>query len=180
MSNALPNPSRRGGFTLVELITVIAVLGILVILVVGAVKGVQNHVAHSATREVFEAIEAALQQYYNDWGKYPWNQACSADSDFAQVGVEYAIPATGDEAEATLYAALNARLRHGPYFRGSAAAAQKRVASGRIYFVFVDGWGRKITYAKPSPETAGKPPILTSTGADEFDDTDDIKNYTDH
>jgi prepilin-type N-terminal cleavage/methylation domain-containing protein len=180
MSNALSNPSRRGGFTLVELITVIAVLGILVLLVVGAVKGVQNYVANSATREVFEAIEAALQQYYSDWGKYPWNLGCADASDFALVGIDYVIPATGDEAEATLYAALNARVRHGPYFRGSASAAQKRVTAGKPYFVFVDGWGRKITYAKPSPETAGKPPILTSTGADEFDDTDDIKNYTDH
>jgi len=72
-----PGPTR--GFTLVELLTVVAIIAILMSLVVGAFTSVRARYQRDATLEVFRAIEAALQQYYSDWGMYPWPNDATAE-----------------------------------------------------------------------------------------------------
>ena len=188
-----PFAGPGAGFTLIELITVVAILGILTMLMVGAVQGIRDKMARDATFQAFQAIDAALQAYYEDWGnKYPWidvetDSASQFDkADDSKDSVTFCRPAKGltgdtlgyEDAAATLYAALNLNARHGPYFRGSSPLViQRRLSGGKTYMVFADGWGRMIRYKKPS-DPKKMPPILESDGADEFsEDIDKIRNY---
>jgi prepilin-type N-terminal cleavage/methylation domain-containing protein len=184
-----PFAALRAGFTLVELITVVAILGILTILMVGAVQGVRNKIARDATFAAFQAIDAALQSYYEDWGNmYPWiaDGTVAGDqfgqADFAPTSPTFCRPAKGqstdEDAAGTLYAALNLAARHGPYFRGSSPPViQRRPSATKSYMVFADGWGRMIRYKKPS-DPKKMPPILESDGPDEFSaDEDKLRNY---
>ena len=153
--------SATRGFTLVELLTVITIMAVLVTLLLGAVQSVRRYVAAKATTEMFEALDAALQEYYRDWGSYPWYKTdgdyglvdmTSANSDYAAVK-----NLTPDETRnaAILYIALTTRQRHGPYFRGGVSAAiTKKTSTGAIYHVFMDGWGRMIYYMAPSVANA--------------------------
>lgn len=175
---------RPRGFTLIELITVVAILGILVTLTVGAVQGVQKHVARRATEEIFAALDAALQRYYDDWGKYPYHLDLAATSeyygwvhkDYAPLGTAAANQASRN---AVLFAALTMTQRHGPYFRGAVSQAQPRKvpSTTKVYYVFVDGWGNDVNYLPGTPTApntpvpaatlaASVPPILESRGAD--------------
>jgi prepilin-type N-terminal cleavage/methylation domain-containing protein len=193
--------SATRGFTLVELLTVITIMAVLVTLLLGAVQSVRRYVAAKATTEMLEALDAALQEYYHDYGSYPYG---SADGDYAAVTLTNdpytAIPSdlSGDNLNAAiLYIALTTRSRHGPYFRGGVSAAITMKAG---YHVFRDGWGRMIYYMAPteansrtrSPATLKwapptdtsvtptlnmMPPVLESLGPDEFNDADNMVNY---
>ena len=145
--------SATRGFTLVELLTVIAIMAVLVTLLLGAVQSVRRNVAAKATTEMFEALDAALQEYYRDYGSYPWADG-SAGGDYAAVDLTNdtspykaiaSVPADNLNA-AILYVALTTRERHGPYFRGGVSAAITMKAG---YHVFMDGWGRMIYYYAP-------------------------------
>jgi type II secretory pathway pseudopilin PulG len=178
----------------VELITVVAILGILITLTVGAVQGVRNYVARKATEEILAALDAALQRYYDDWGKYPETVTPpgTGESVYSQVSDTYIpvsnpSPAYAQNArDAMLYAALTMTQRGGPYFKGGMAQARVfRLVDGTSYRAFADGWGREIRY-KPASSTlsstlpsdlqsATKPPILQSLGADPDDSIEEGK-----
>ena len=197
--------ARNRGFTLIELLTVISIMAILVTLLLGAVQSVRRVIATKATTEMFEAIDAALKAYYDDWGSYPWS---ATDGDYAKVDLTsdtspYKAIATvpaGNLNAAILYVALTTRSRHGPYFRGGVSAANAmKTSTGAVYYVFRDGWGRMIYYMAPSaaqnrvrsparqwtpptdtsvtPTLNTMPPVLESLGPDEFNDSDNMVNY---
>ncbi|MCX5684073.1 MAG: type II secretion system protein [Planctomycetota bacterium] len=182
MRTPISGKRRSRGFTLIELITVVAILGILVTLTVGAVQGIQTYVARSATQEIFVALDAALQSYYNDWGRYPYPGSTSTSEYYGQVSVDYA-PIVGTNQtcrNAALFAALTMTQRKGPYFRGGMSEAKIKKSSDsppKQYYVFVDGWGNEINYLPGTPtstavpvpaitDVASVPPILESLGAD--------------
>jgi len=190
---------RARGFTLVELLTVIAIMAVLISLVVGAFSGVKNRVARGNTILLFRALEGALQRYYADWGAYPWFEEVKFTvanpvtgntqviiMDKADLASVPGSSGKGIQATALLYIALNARVRNGPYLPGSSTQAiEKKITSGSstyTYQAYADGWGRPIMYAPPpkrDQRDLSKPllPRLESKGADEFDPTDNLKNY---
>ena len=194
--------SRKGdpprAFTLVELLTVIAIIAILMSLVVGAFTGTKVRVARENTGLMFRALESALQAYYRDWGAYPYFEEFLFQPDPskpAQIPLmdrvsDTLIPPGGSEdleAMGILYAALNARMRNGPYMPGSSSQTVEINVStgGRPYpvMVYADGWGRPIMYGPPltapNPTDGSTPtlPRLESRGGDEFDKGDNLKNY---
>jgi prepilin-type N-terminal cleavage/methylation domain-containing protein len=194
MKRRVPGLRSARGFTLVELLTVVAILSVLVMLSVGAIQGARNHIARKATLELFTALDAALQQYYGDWGRYPWD-ASSLGSDFqadyGQVTSDYLPLASKapkvpdaevpqETRDAMFYAAMTMTQRHGPYYRGATTASRPRkTTTGETYLVFVDGWGRKVLYGTPNtPVAVGQPPapLLKSLGANEFSADDDFFN----
>jgi len=191
----------RAGFTLVELVTVIAILGILVTLSVGGIQAVQHSIATSATKQMFRALEAALNRYYQDWGAYPYLSnvndsygqkvmglidTTSTDSPYKARG--YASVSGTDEKKAfMLYVALNLDRRKGPYFEGTGAAVVQvpTATAGRSFPAYADGWGRPIGYDSPVgsslvPAARRKAkPLLTSKGAKTGETSDDLNNYKD-
>jgi prepilin-type N-terminal cleavage/methylation domain-containing protein len=192
---------RVGGFTLVELLTVIAIMAVLISLIVGAFTGVKNRVARENTLMMFRALEGALKRYYDDWGAYPWLEEVKCTvPDLLRGGdtqivimdkadLSFVPPVSygkGSQATALLYATLNMRVRNGPYLPGSSTQAiEKKITTGSSTYTFLmyaDGWGRPIMYAPPPKAVqldGSKPmlPRLESKGADEFDATDNLKNY---
>lgn len=177
----------RGGFSLVELITVMSIIVILVTLVIGGVQGMRQQQAIEATRELITALDAALQRYYEDWGKYPWKNDTDNPALLGKVDttpeIGYSPLATAAdktyEVEAILYAALNMRQRRGPYMVSGAGQAARFSWQQYSYYIYVDGWGRPIRYKPPRP--GATVPLLESQGANEFDDdqtpNDNITNY---
>ncbi|MGB3086531.1 MAG: prepilin-type N-terminal cleavage/methylation domain-containing protein [Phycisphaerae bacterium] len=164
------------GFTLVELITVMAILGILVTLMVGAYQGVQRRAAIDATKEMLTALNTALRNFYDDFGYYPWHT--DSGDYMGQVPNELEPILSGElREEAILYAALTARVRRGPYFKGGGAKTVLRVEGSNRFLVFGDGWGRPIQYRPP--ENDSTLPFLYSFGPDGEDNNggnDDVSN----
>jgi prepilin-type N-terminal cleavage/methylation domain-containing protein len=192
--------SRKGdpprAFTLVELLTVIAIIAILMSLVVGAFTGTKGRVARENTGLMFRALESALQAYYRDWGAYPYfvevlMKVNDKDERVMDRVSDTLIPPGGSEdleAMGILYAALNTRMRNGPYMPGSSSQTVEIMVStggGQAYpvMVYADGWGRPIMYGPPltapNPTDGSTPtlPRLESRGGDEFDKGDNLKNY---
>jgi|WetSurMetagenome_2_1015567.scaffolds.fasta_scaffold115702_2 prepilin-type N-terminal cleavage/methylation domain-containing protein len=181
---------RRGGFTLVELITVIAIMAILVTLLVGAFGGIKNYQAGVSTDQMMSALTAALRQYYADNASYPWVDTSIPFSaslatqvgDFKPASADLQ-PPTGtagvnvvlDQPSALLYNALSAKHGHGAYFPGGAGETmtKKTLSSGTgtvlyQFPVFVDGWGRQIYYwpadLAAAPPATVRPPRATGDG----------------
>jgi prepilin-type N-terminal cleavage/methylation domain-containing protein len=201
MNRTDPEPGRPRGFTLVELVTVMGILAVLMTLVIGAVQGVRGRMAREATIQMIGALDAALQAYYADWGKYPWTNE-SVPPEVAHlmgtvddtVGTGYAPVSFSSSApnktEAMLYAALNMQQRHGPYMAGGTGqVAVKSFGAQKFYRVYTDGWGRPILYLPPergagaTPDREVSVPLLVSEGARQNFDADpktkddDIRNY---
>jgi len=175
------------------------IMAILVTLMVGAVQGIRNYVARQSTIQILAAIDAALQAYYDDWGRYPYDATATEGPVGAQVDYDVVDPvynpaASGDVEfkEALLYASLLMKRRSGPYLRmGTAPVIERQKTTGGFYLL-VDGWKRPIRYRRPTEATAlartpsdvtlvlpanSTAPVLESLGPDEFDDLDNITNY---
>jgi len=210
-----PKGDPPRAFTLVELLTVIAIIAILMSLVVGAFTGTKGRVARENTGLMFRALESALQAYYRDWGAYPYfvevvMKVNDKDERVMDRVSDTLIPPGGSEdleAMGILYAALNTRMRNGPYMPGSSSQTVEIMVStggGQAYpvMVYADGWGRPIMYGPPGmhkehrdtgpntvllvdmDSTGSTMPRLESRGGDEFDKKvgkydkgDNLSNY---
>lgn len=175
-----PGSERSGAraFTLVELVTVMGILAILTALIVGAAQGLHDRAARNTTVRILAALDAALQRYYDDWGKFPWYKNESGDlaellGPVAGWDDDEAVPSycpvlrvpqdAGMETKvgAMLYAALNMRERNGPYISGGASKEVRLKGSQyRACRVYVDGWGRPIHYFQPQTDHSINPPRL--------------------
>ena len=180
-------PGGARAFTLVELVTVMGILAILVALIVGAGGAVSDIAARKATERLLASLDAALQGYYDDWGKFPWYRS-ESDPDLAELlgkvsgaGITLAerrakpsycpIPVPGqyeNNVEAMLYATLNMRERNGPYMHAGNENVRLFPYGTRMDFrVYVDAWGRPIHYFPPQTDSSGNlqpTPLLMSEG----------------
>ena len=172
------------------------IMAILVALTVGAVQGIRTYVARQATNQILAAVDTALQAYYDDWSRYPYDTQ-SVDGLYDVVSTEYRPAAAGDtlevKREAILYAALTMRRRNGPYLRiGTAPVIERKSGVSSGFYLLADGWKRPIRYLRPADATAiartpsgvtlvlppnSTAPVLESLGPDEFDDSDNLTNY---
>lgn len=66
-----PHPGRRGGFTLVELLTVVTIIVILAGLTVGGLSFYNRRVAEDKTRMQIKLLANALETYRFETGAYP-------------------------------------------------------------------------------------------------------------
>jgi len=62
---------RRGGFTLVELLTVLAIIALLIGLLVPALNTTRRFAKDVRQRAQFHSIEAAIETFHGDYGDYP-------------------------------------------------------------------------------------------------------------
>jgi len=70
--NGSPRPRRNAGFTLMELMIVISIISLLVALTVGGIIGYGYRLAREAAAGgTIQQFALALNQYYNDCGRYP-------------------------------------------------------------------------------------------------------------
>jgi len=130
------------------------------------------------TRQTLAALDAALDRYHDDWGKFPWidttpDGLMGAVDDNPKKGVR---PMKGkpDDAEALLYAALNMRQKHGPYVTGRALMSLEKEANGVRYRLYCDGWGRPLNY--DVPESGKRKPLLESGGENPEDTSGHLTN----
>jgi hypothetical protein len=122
----------------------------------------------AVTRQTFVALDDALKRYQDDWGKFPWIET-TPDGLMGAVDEtpkKSLRPAKGtpDDAAALLYAALNCRIKRGPYIAGGRLMTLEKEANGVRYRVFCDGWSHPIHYDVPGHGM--KKPLLTSDGPD--------------
>ena len=71
-------------------------------------------------------------------------------------------------------AALNLRMKRGPYVPNAGMRILEKDSGGVSYRVYCDGWGRPIHY-EPPPRGAKKP-LLESDGQDPDDPDDNLTN----
>lgn len=62
----------RRAFTLIEILTVIAIIGVLVSLTITAGRGIQERGRIARAKADMAVIAAALEQYKQHYGDYPW------------------------------------------------------------------------------------------------------------
>lgn len=70
--NLTPNPSRRRGFTLLELLTVVAIIAVLCALLVGAVAGVRERARRAQALSFIRSIEDAAKVFQLAYNRWPW------------------------------------------------------------------------------------------------------------
>lgn len=63
------------GFTLIELLVVVSLIGILATLVLANLNAARERGRDSQRKSDLKSIQNALQLYYNDYGKFPDNNA---------------------------------------------------------------------------------------------------------
>jgi hypothetical protein len=154
------------------------VLGLAVILFGQSIWYALTEPPDEATLRVLASLDAALQRYHEDWGKYPWIEN-AADGLMGAVDPDpkkNLRPAKGapDDAEALLFAALNLRAKRGPYIPNAGMLILEEESDGKRYRVYCDGWGRPIHFGPPKP--GDKKPLLESDGPDPDDPDDDLTN----
>jgi prepilin-type N-terminal cleavage/methylation domain-containing protein len=144
-------------FTLVELLAVITVIGILAGLTLGAAGAVRRHGATSQAKSEIEALRAACERYYADFGFYPSNTSANPEITWN--------PANYVDAGRVLYTNLlgvnrwNITATNGAkrYFEPKVAMVYTNNASQAPYFI--DPWGNAYGYYSDSTNS----PLIWST-----------------
>jgi len=69
---------RKYGFTLIELLVVIAIIGLLSSVVLTSLSGARESARDTRRKQDLRQVKTALEQYYNDNGKYPREKSCDS------------------------------------------------------------------------------------------------------
>ena len=169
------NSTRRGGFTLTEMMAVMLIMTVLVLLVVGVSRYVQVKAAGSETDAYQAIIKQAFQAYYEDEKAYPtelktfkprangwaladWKVLCRGDNLFDQL--------KGNErSESMLRTLPTAAL-------GKVTGLEPSTSGPSTRIFFADGFKSKMDYDEDGG--IGGVPVILSGGPDKnFATTED-------
>ena len=144
--------TKRGGFTLVEMLVVLIILAVGTALMVGVAEDVRRHSRNETTRNIQATLVRALKTYKSSYGDYP--------------------PGDGQSGSGAI---LLTCLQGCPRTQADIARLPKQAIrydqTGRQ--TIVDGFGREMHYSRFGG-LAAKNPLLYSQGHDPADPTDDI------
>ena len=150
--------TKRGGFTIVELLIVIVVIAILAAISVVAYTGIQDRARYTEALSNLTSIDKAIGMYHAQHGNYPivtsWQYYCSDPGAFVAdlndiIQTIPAAPCTGpnnsddtwlyrSDATGTEYKLLYIRANVSSGFRNLIPADMRDTASGR--------WGAATTW----------------------------------
>lgn len=154
----MTNVRHNAGLSLVEMLVVVGIVALLASLVLVITLRVENQSKERATANIFALLRTALQEYYEDTGRFPLQGEKNHNMAAAHVGL--------------LYGALN-----------SVPASRQILKRVDSAFVIVDAstvtrirdpWGTVLDYVYVS---GAQFPELISAGADKkFGTADDISS----
>ncbi len=121
-------------FTLIELLVVMAVIGILAAMLMPAIQSAWGQVKRSATKTEIQNMEAAMTQYYRDWGAYPPDDEIEGGSASSAECLVYYLGTPFRAGE-------NATKNGGPYYEFEPARRVDEDEDG--YDVYVDPYGKQ-------------------------------------
>src|SRR3989339_150089 len=153
--NAL-RKKRFAAFTLVEMLIVIIIVVILAALLFPAAMAMRNRAAKAKTQAVLKKVEAAIRQYSNDQGAYPF---MGGRADGSQTRTLYDAWLDGDQLptnQAWTRPQENARLLYdllNNIYLKAGDVASTMSDSGTVYVgtqnpgaFYVDSWGKPLIY----------------------------------
>jgi len=73
------------GFTLIELLVVIAIIAILAGILLPAVIGAFKKASDAQALSEVKSIETAVKQYFNEYGRYPFDSGANGDKMYGKV-----------------------------------------------------------------------------------------------
>ena len=181
---------RRGGFTLIEILTAVVIIIVLVGILIPTLSHVHVGANKAAAAAELGSLQAGLQQYFADFNMYPPSapaygglpsnrggvmlaQGLMGYLDFAADGAGPLNPAGPDPTlgfRTRRNAAMGGGQIYGPY--ASAGADVYKVKSATEQF-FIDPWGHEILYYC-STRAAAPTQIFANSGTFYFN-SDDCK-----
>ena len=66
-----PNPARRAGFTLIEMLVVVIIIAVLSGMVMGLFKTSSSWAAKAQTSDILGKVRAAIEEFHAEYGAYP-------------------------------------------------------------------------------------------------------------
>jgi prepilin-type N-terminal cleavage/methylation domain-containing protein len=108
--------NTQKGFTLIELLVVVSIIGLLSTIVLGSLASARTKAEQARTKTELGQIRIVLEQYYSDYGGYPW----PGSDEFYCLGVTCAVAGIPGTTILTEYATI---IEHETRPTGLAAVA---------------------------------------------------------
>ena len=168
--------TRRGGFTLVEMIIVIAVILILVALMIGLIVVITDKAYYQKTEAIIKMLDDGCKTYRAEYNVYPPNNKGDSRALHFYLGQDRVKRLDQDS---------NIKTTRPPIieFKGDMLEESKLVPDAKNPVPVVDSWGQKIQYKVPGEWNKKHVDLWSSgkNGKDELDPAaagfDDVVNW---